>query len=434
MHAQHIKFQEYGPHNSINQVAHVLGISSSKLKNLLETCSLRIESQLRIKESIKVSSDSFQFQNIAGLLRLSSQIEIEVCPKFLNPISSDWKSDFFQIASITSFSKIFPEMELMGGHQTDILFANLLARIFISQFRKLAARPIRTYQKLNFKSFEVIGELDWESIYFPDQEGFKQDIIQYTGENEYNRIIYNAVLFLLDVVTEQNLKRELLLIKYHLSPQRKKTKNQIKTVPSRHKHWNELYKLSFKLNSTIGLTFFGEEHNLMPGFIIKSDKAWEELLKKAFHFAFPGNIGYSAYDWGTRQIDSNHKSTIKVHPDISLINEADKVEIIIDAKYKGRSFESLSINRNDIYEVFSFLKATSSNIGVLLYPGNEYTSNKVGETVIFEEYEIEDINIFGAEVSITGISSINGFYKFSQGLKFLIETLLTKSESVIQRF
>lgn len=418
--------QEYGDFKSFELLMdHNLGLTKEDLKFLFKKKAEQLTAQVNTKDAVVYSPDHFQFQKVAGIFDLNSKIEIEICPKFLDSKDSRWKNDFFQIASITSFGKIYPDSEISGGEQKNNLFGELLARILINDFKRRIKRPIRKYNNKFTDSFEIYGYVDWDSFFTPSQDGFQQKIITYSKENNYNAVIYQAILILLDICTDPKIRSNLNYILNKISPQSSRLNDIPKKVRARDFHWNDIYQLSLKLLGGSGISYDGYSNNNMPGFLIRTDLAWEELLRKSFVYNYPGKTNKKPFFWGTTTKRNREPRNLKVNPDIVIYGENGEVKIVIDAKYKGRQHLDSKIQRSDLYEVFSFLQATDSNVGILLYPiYPESSSELIGEVSEFERCDLNGLTLIGAEVSVVGISQNGGYKKFASGIKTFIDNVL----------
>jgi 5-methylcytosine-specific restriction enzyme subunit McrC len=417
--------QEYGDSTSFSDI---LGEDSvytlEQIKTAFERRTKVLSQQLKVRDAATLSGNYFRFQKIAGIIDLNSQYEIEICPKFLNPNDSSWKNDFFQIAAITTYGKIFSESAFSGGVDPENIFGNLLARVFIAEYNKNKKRPLRKYNRRGIRDFEIIGEVDWTTIFLPEEDGFDQSILLFSKRNKFNATVNSAAQILRTMTIEPRLKDSLIQISKELAPQDLISSSVPLNVPSRNAEWVELYKLSLNLIRGIGVTYEGITNKRIPGFLIQTEKAWEELLLKACILNYPGKARKAPFSWGTRIRRDTSQYNLTVNPDIVLFDDNQGVRIIIDAKYKGRENRDSKITRSDLYEMYAFLKATSTSMGILLYPISSDKSVSTGDVSEFERCEFENVTIVGANVVLSGISKKEGFRQFSSGIKKYVDTFL----------
>src|SRR6266403_4825312 len=106
---------EYGAATNIEQEALRLGITSEVLRKVLEQAASRLSDVLQVSDPILFERGGFRVAGVAGLIRLTNWLELEVCPKFLDPADAGWRDDFFLIATLTRYGRVLPKEALQSG-------------------------------------------------------------------------------------------------------------------------------------------------------------------------------------------------------------------------------------------------------------------------------------------------------------------------------
>ncbi|MCZ1179024.1 hypothetical protein ABH307_14160 [Acinetobacter pittii] len=421
---------EYGKPNSlVQQIKASTGLPELQVLKLLIDADLRISKQLKVtNNSLVISTSGVSAKAFAGIIRLSPTIELEIAPKFLglNDTHSEWKEDFFFLLTLSRYGSLLPRENLRSSTSAHRDLANLVARSFIQMYESRKRRPIRNYQKFTFESFEYEGDPDPMDLINPSPDGFVQSVFRFDKRNQWNFNILTAAKILSNEVTEAELKGGLLRIVSELSPQFKKSLNlRNRVIPSRSKDWETLYELSINIQNGFGINYL-QGTLAAPGFVIQTWRVWEDLISIALHMAFGSkNIQRQPSSrLGCRIKSDSMKKELSVEPDYLIFDDTENVSFIVDAKYKGHIDKGGDrIAETDIYESLAFSRAVGCKRVALIYPAI-YTEEKksVGCCSIFEEIQVEDINIYGISIEVRGIAKRGGLKEFAKELrKYLIE-------------
>jgi hypothetical protein len=412
---------EYGPATNIQEEAIRLGISRDALQKCLEQTARRLSDVLRVSDPILFERNGFRVGGVAGLIRLTNGLELEVCPKFLDPTDAGWRDDFFLIATLTRYGRVLPKEALQSAVKEKYSLADLIALTVLEMYEANKARPLRAYKKRTWKSFDIDGDLDPESLLAHDESGFLQEGIILDRKNQYNQVIYHAACLLLPEVRDGDVRRRLSEAQLRLAPQssRPKISPGVKRLPPRHSRWQDLYDLSTEVLRGFGVGFRDRTQVFAPGFVLRTANAWEMLLLMAVRSVMTDRIVLKIdHPLGarTRTIDGK-VAPVRVTPDMT-IRKSGGLAVPVDAKYKGRigsdGVEQTSISNADLYETLAFMDAINANLSVLLYPKpGTNQPRSVGTCDTFEKIEIGDRLVFGATVETRGISAPNGLRSFS---------------------
>jgi len=192
-------------------------------------------------------------------------------------------------------------------------------------------------------------------------------------------------------------------------------------LPSRAQRWQSLYDLSIDILKGFGLSLSSGAARA-PGYILDTWRVWEDLLGIAMRLELGTNrvrIQKSSVLGTRNRIINNcivHASQTTITPDFVLLEDVGGgPRFLVDAKYKTRIDNGRNrIAEPDLYEALAFSTATCCNYVVLAYPAVPRESLQLGQVMPFEKIEVGSVKIIGVEIEIKGISSTNGWTKFSK--------------------
>jgi 5-methylcytosine-specific restriction enzyme subunit McrC len=412
---------EYGAATNIEQEALRLGITSEVLRKVLEQAASRLSDVLQISDPILFERGGFRVAGVAGLIRLTNWLELEVCPKFLDPADAGWRDDFFLISTLTRYGRVLPKEAIQSGAKEKYSLADLVALTVLEMYEANKARPLRVYKKRVWKSFEIDGELDPEFLLTHDDTGFLQEGIVLDRRNQYNQVIYHAVVLLLPEVRDGDVRRRLSEVRLRLAPQRSglKAGTRFKRLPARHSRWQNLYDLSGDVLRGFGVGFRDRAHQFAPGFVLRTADAWEMLLLIAVRSVMTDRVVLKTqHALGARTKTADGRvAPVRVTPDMT-VTKSGGFAVPVDAKYKGRigpdGVEQVGISNADLYESLAFMDAVNAKLSVLLYPKpGAGQARSVGACEVFERIQVGDRLVFGATVETRGVAAPNGLRSFS---------------------
>ncbi|SDM42485.1 5-methylcytosine restriction system specificity protein McrC [Sediminibacillus halophilus] len=412
---------EYGaPKPVIEQMMQDTDLSREDLIQRINKAGDRVKNILGYsKNPINISDDKIRVTDFAGILRIGPSIEIEVAPKFLglDSINQRWREDFFYLATLSSSGKLLNSDKILSkpGEKGDL--HNLIARAFVEMYWDNHRRSLRTYSRRTFKDFSIDGDVDPESLLFPDGEGFKQEGLFFDHMNQYNSVIINAAKQLLPNLREPNLIAQLQRVIQLLAPQ--KNINNVRRIklPNRLSRWQQLYNLSLDILKGYGLVYHSKD-SIAPGYVLNTWKVWEDFLSIAISsgFGMENVKQQNAFVLGKRQRLLGNPENVNVIPDLLISNNGSE-DFVFDAKYKGHVEKTAKrIVEQDIYESLAFLHATDLRVALLAYPAEPKEGYSLGDINMFEKIEVGNKIILGLEVESKTISSKHGFLNFSNNL------------------
>jgi len=434
-----LSITEYQPSERIYQDAKsAFNVDRADLNTLLQRAGERIQRTLSFKTSpFEQNSKGLLAKGIAGLVRLSSQLELEIIPKFLDGAEqdSDWRSDFYYLATLSRHGQLLANDQLSGSTATDRDLPTLVARAICDMFESNARNPLRHYKRIQERSFMLDGDIDFSEIVTPHPEGFLQSSIKYSPGNHWNATISTAAQLLYYEVTDPQLLNRLSRIFHALGNQKLARSSVAKIVPSRHKAWEPLYWLSWDIVKGFGLDY-ANGNALTPGYVVSTWQLWEDLLNVSakLGYGFESVAVQPKFMLATRNTMTGQRAA-NVYPDIVVSPKGEPQSFVFDAKYKTNSAKAYSrISEADIYEAMAFAQATGVETVVLGYPMRARTETTiiVGEIDHFETVCLDNLTIYGVEIEVRGISKYRALTSLSINLRAGLESLKPIKASDLQ--
>lgn len=411
-----------GPSPVVRSLARELGIEPAVVRAQIVSAGERVAGLLSLAANpFRVSDNDVRAADVAGLMRVSPRMEVEVAPKFLGTEWKTWREDFFFISMLSHHGRLLANESLDSASSDREDLASLVARAMISMFWENHRRPLRTYHQEDVADFVIDGDVDPESVVLPPVEGYSQRLVTYDRRNVFNATILAATRELLPEVRNPQIRRQLVRVAAVLAPQSAVRGVLHRRVPSRSSRWQSLHDLAVDVLRGFGLTY-GATTFRAPGFVMDTWRAWEDLLTVALRLS-----------WGSRNVDAQRPAVlgvrrsveasgksvsriVSVRPDLVIKQGSG---LVIDAKYKGRVGEDRNrISEADLYEALAFASAMKARRVVLLYPlvARGRAPTATGTTTVFETVGVNDVSIIGMEVEVRGIYRTGGLRRFADGI------------------
>ncbi|GAA4138073.1 hypothetical protein GCM10022285_34700 [Streptomyces tunisiensis] len=350
---------------------------------------------------------------MAGLLRLSSQLELEIVPKFLDGEDIGWRQDFFRVALLSRTGKLLPREHLRADVAGRGDLTTLVGRTFAHLYWENNRRPIREYRSQTLHDYAVVGDLDPVGIVLPEAQGFRQNRLSFDHVNHWNEVISSAAGLLIPEVSDGETRQQLLRVRQALAPQRMVSNVHRRRLPNRYHRWQALYDLSMEILNGFGVGY--EEKRLRaPGYVMVMWSTWQHLCELALRIGLAGEELHASasYTLGTR-----NSRPLTVTPDI-VVGPKQAPRVLADAKYRTRLDRTASVGNDDIYESLAFMRAASTDRMILLYPrpASDGEPMEVGRTKEFQTIILGEQRISALLVECRGISASQGFETFSRNL------------------
>ena len=409
---------EGGAAISLAAIEDTIGVSVQSLKSLFLESSGRLRRELRLRdEPFTLTEEVVSANGIAGVIRLAAGVEVEIVPKCFHQDNPSWHDDFLLMAVITRLGRIFLRERVSATlrvEHRDVL--TLLAAVFLDDFERLSRVPIREYRKSSWVSPTLDGDLDYSEVWTGRPDGFLQSGPLLSVDNQYMGIIGAAASYLADASGDPDIGRRL---RRRAAAFPRLVRGRVRErVPGRYARWQYLYDLAIAVRAGFGMQLGTNTELLAPGFILNTERGWEDLL--ALALTSQGGILRAKVKPGSK-LDTRNPGTrdVVTHPDFVLNPPSLGRSIVVDAKYKsteGRAVERISAS--DLYEALAFLTAQNSRIAILVYPGGDLTSEEVdpGTLKPFEEITVGPQRVVGTTLSTSGVGKRNGYVDFGRRL------------------
>ena len=408
----------------IQEISQGFRIPRHRAEDLVIRSAVRIRRLLRLEASpVSWTEGGLQFQNIAGILLVAPQLELEIAPKFLGN-SPGWREDFFLLATLSAHGRLLDREGLSSSsHETSDL-ATLIGRNLVEMFNQNRRRPLRTYRRLPHTAFSIDGDFEPEELSVPDEDGFDQEVTTFTSDNSYNATIGGAALRLSTIVPDVETRARLERMARTLPSRRSTARLRDRRLPSRSRSWQPAYDLAVDILRGFGGTF--DPKNLFaPGFVVKTWQIWEDLVSWGLRLGFGAKqlSLQRRYRLGSRCV-AGRESAVNVRPDAVLNLDAGSRGrlVIVDSKYKGNVDRlDRSVATSDIYEALAFSRATGIGKVTLVYPMMVGTKQsvpaRVGHASTIASICMDDTQVRAIEVGVCGISRTGGLGRFARSLR-----------------
>lgn len=398
-----------------------------EIRPLIEPANKAIQRALLEKRSALVITDrKLRALGIAGTIRLSKDIELEIIPKiFQNQYEGNWKESLFLLSALSKYGSIITNEHIHSNTAyKDSLYdiaGRILAREYFAHRRKL----IRQYRRERFNDFSIDGEINFELAFEKNPDGIPQERVSFDKINPYNATVREAMRIVLPCVKDISIRQALDRAIQELGRRSVMSRHRLK-VPARNREWTDIYNLAVDIVSGMGSTLENGEI-MSPSFIVDTWRIWEWLITTAFRVGLGSAlrvIPQATIPWGKKNM--NGKITrVNVFPDVAIYDPAGSTEpvFLVDAKYKilsGRDFSE--IDRADLYEAFAFCYATGAKKLFLIYPTAADKYTEAGSVTNVSDYEIGGVTISAVKVAFGPITKQGDITVFCRKLSSEILT------------
>ena len=379
------------------------------IKSLVERANSIIKRALGIKRDVLIISDgNLRALGIAGTIRLSKDVELEIIPKMLNEENNtDWKEALFLLAALSKYGNIITSEHIHSNTAYKDSLYDIAGRILAREYSNNKRKPIRQYRREHFYDFAIDGEIDFDTVFEKNPDGITQNRVSFDKINPFNATIQSAMRIVLPYVKDASTRQVIVRATQELGKQIVVPQKRLR-VPSRNREWTEIYNLSFDIVSGMGSSL--ENGKIMsPSFIVDTWRIWEWFITIAMKIGLGSRfkiVPQATTAWGIKRIN---KKTYKVNvfPDITVFDRENLTEpfFLVDAKYKVLPDDgAVEIDRLDLYEAFAFCHATGVKKMFLAYPAVSDDNYESGSVSLVSDYEIGDITICVIKVAFGPIT------------------------------
>lgn len=403
-------------------------MTRANINRLVDIANTKIRKHLKINRTVlSVSSERLRALGIAGTIRLTKDIELEIVPKiFSTSTDAQWKSSLFLLAALSKYGSIISRDYIHASTTYQDSLFDIAGRILAEGYTANKRKPLRMYRRERFSDFSIDGEIDFDTIHERNPDGISQERIVFDKINSYNATIKAAMRIVLpyvhDISVQNVIKRALQeLGKQCHAPQHKAL------IPARNKEWGDVYNLSFDIVKGMGSSF-DEGEILSPSFIVDTWRIWEWLITLGLKTGLGSDyivIPQATTEWGTKTVN-RHEKKIQVFPDVSVYDRAQQMvpAFLVDAKYKKLDDDaSFDVERSDLYEAFAFCNATGAKKLYLAYPAPLEADEIAGSVTLLAEYRIRDVEISAIHIGFGSVNRQGNILSFCQKLSRDLESL-----------
>ena len=418
-------FHEYGQGVRIDKIKQELNLTENEIYTLINQLNNKLKKMLDIKSDTFVLDGKSVFaKDAAGIFRLGN-LEVEIVPKFLGINQNNWKDDFLQLLLLTHSGSILYSDHIGGGTNVYSSLYDVLAAEFIDMFAQNRKYYIRQYRKEEFFDYNIEGEIDFESIYERHPDGIRQFSSKFDKANVYNATISMAAAIIKNKVKRTDNILGLNNIISFLGKQENYDFAYKVPLKSRDRRWKNLYDVSYEIVKGMSFTYHDKRKVVnAPGYVFSTWQIWQDIIEHALVVGLKEKKvrAQMPCTLGKRWETESKKQIVEVRPDIVIQDKKTGItELLVDAKYKGKYNKGFSVSNADIYEGMAFSTATGCRMLILLYPR---TDNDIalepGELEVFNTVEVDELQIIGAKVEMTGIAAPGGISKFIRNLSSAI--------------
>lgn len=422
-----VELVEYGAGVDLTQLESYCN-SQQELIDGIVLANKRICKKLNLRKDPLVPADGrLRACGIAGIVRLTKKIELEIVPKFLSHANNaSWKETLYLLSVLSKHGGILSNQRILSSTSYITSLYDIAGRILAQEFQRNRRKPIRKYRKEDFYDFSIDGDIDFASLLERNNDGIKQSHIRFDTFNEYNAVISKAMRMVIPY-TSDNQARNVLQSAIGMFGKQPEPIQQKLHVPLRNREWEEIYSLSYDLIHGLANSFTAGKI-MAPGFVVSTWQLWEWLITTGLSLAnAPGTVkSQNPVQWGNKNV-GEHSLAVNVYPDVEIIDkDSQQIVYLVDAKYKMLSKQATGeAERGDVYEAFAFCSATNADILFLAYPGHSGPTVPAGEVKQQSVYEIGSKKIYVVTVDFGSISSRGGLFAFGDNLNLGLTKILT---------
>ena len=408
---------EGGSGESLSNIGATIGLPIDTLRRMFLESSGRLRRELHLREEpFTFIGDMVSSSGISGVIRLGPRVEIEIIPKCFDPRNANWRNDFMVMAAVTKLGRILRREQVSARFRTehrDVL--SLLAALFLEEFERLSRVPIREYVRSSWIDSNIDGELDYGEFWQSYPDGFVQDGVRLSVENQFMGVIGEAAHYLGTASADRGIGQRLcrLATAFHSV-----VKGRIaKRVPGRYVRWQQLYDMAVAIRTGLGMQLSPDGALRAPGFVLNTERGWEDLLTLSLKTQ---GSSLRAREKPKSILGVRYPSgdDVVTRPDLVLNPPSVELPIVVDAKYKGTAVRPLKqIASEDLYESLAFLEAQQCDVAVLVYPGSSLAEQiDIGMLMPFDEVTVGSRRVIGARVSTNGVGRARGLAVFGRRL------------------
>lgn len=320
-------------------------------------------------------------RNIVGFLSVTNK-QGEVLPINIHSrFDANKKQFFLQYMLQRVFCPTILDLQI--DTQKDNVLEFVLAMLFPIHLKKAFRQGVfKEYRKVSYNDSNVRGTIDInrhikQNVPFNGKIAY--NCREFTFDTPLLHLIKHTLEYLsskkwvFDKSSEFNEYKNdvsINIVNYNLKSRARIIKKNCK--PIHHPYFTEyepLRKLCLKILTKQGSSMGSESKDLVSGVIFDAAWLWEEYLNtilKDLRYKHPMN----KLSKGSIPLFENNKYSC--YPDFYCKERG----VVLDAKYKHTP--GGEIDRNDLYQLISYIHILGSRIGALIYPSSKDDSSQIG--------------------------------------------------------
>lgn len=412
---------EYGSSTHIvPDLAAAMSMSNEAVEGLVLRRGEAIRRRHGLKENpLSLGRDGFRSKGIAGIVSLSSTVDLEIRPKFAGP-GDDWRGDLIYLALSSASGRLDFNSSVAAQTSSTASLADLVARVILNTIQRNHRHPLRLRRREAFQSFEIQDEIDPEAFFNPGEDGWLQQRYVMTWDNEFWATLRAGMLVLETSVRDVYLISKLREVASRWGTTTALPSRRRRILPPRLIQWQTAYDICFDIL---------QGSSMSPGsgrfqsfeFTLDMWRVWETLVSRSLVATFGADKVALQKDihLGTLQ-RATYGGPIMVRPDAILTGPPPTV---VDAKYKGRwDRDAEPISAADRYEAMAFMEASGSDQAILLYP--DLAGRNVSDPPrIVQQERVPQGRITAVSIGLSGISAPGGRKRFASGICDAIDNI-----------
>jgi len=421
-----ISLTEYGDGINLNDLFQDTD-SYENVVRLAAEANKKIQKNLSISRNALVITDGkLRALGIAGTIRLSKDIEVEIAPKlFTHDDGNRWKESIFLLAALSKYGKIITNDHIHSNTSYKDSLYDIAGRILVDEYKLLRRKPLRRYRHENFSDFIIDGEIDFGSISERNPNGIKQERVVFDKKNSFNATIKEAMTIVLPYTKDNSVKYVLQKAIQEYGQQAQPSRQRLR-IPPRNKEWTTIYNLSYDIIAGMGSSLESGEI-MSPSFIVDTWRIWEWLVTIGIKIGLGNDysvVPQAITQWGAKE-SGQVRAKVNVFPDVAIYKQNDRSTpvLLVDAKYKVlEDMGNSEIDRSDLYESYAFCDATGCKTLLLAFPSIANTPDDSGNTTAIAKYSIKDTAIIATKVAFGSVQKQGDLSSFFRRMAAYIIT------------
>ena len=328
--------------------------------------------------------------NIMGFFSIGNDVQIEIRSRFDND-----DKQFFLHYMLSKVCNVAPTITLTDANNDP--FYEFCVYLFPTFLKKAVTQGLfRTYVTREYNDSNIRGVIDFPR-HFRNNIPFNGKIAYRTREYSHDNFTMQLVRHTIEFISENNSLRKILSIDENMrnavqnirgctESYTKSARNFIinkNLKPITHPYYTEyepLRRLCLMILTHKRISYGQKKEHQINGILFDGASLWEEYLNVVLREQMRNKPDYKDYELkhpnnrtgvGKEHLFENekHPKIQEIYPDF-ILKKSEKVEAIIDAKYKR--LEN-GVDNADYFQLLAYMFRFSCNRGMLIYP---YASEK----------------------------------------------------------